>query len=60
VNKVRRERLFIVRMWLEPDSTTPPMWRGSIHDVAADLKRYVTGPEEAAEFIAIRLSDTKA
>ena len=60
MNKVRRERLFIVRMWLEPDSTTPPAWRGSIHDVAADLKRYVTGPEEAAEFIAIRLSDTKA
>ena len=60
MNKVRRERLFIVRMWLEPDSTTPPMWRGSIHDVAADLKRYVTGPEEAAEFIAVRLSDTKA
>jgi hypothetical protein len=49
-----------VRMWLEPDSTTPPAWRGSIHDVAADLKRYVTGPEEAAEFIAIRLSDKKA
>jgi hypothetical protein len=46
-------------MWLERDSTAPPVWRGSIHDVAADLKRYVTGPEEAAEFIAIRLSVAK-
>ena len=59
MNTSRRERVFVVRMWLEPESTAPPMWRGSIHDVAADLKRYVTGPEEAAEFIAIRLSDRK-
>ena len=60
MNTSRRERVFVVRMWLEPDSTSPPVWRGSIHDVAADLKRYVTGPDEAAEFIAIRLSDKKA
>jgi hypothetical protein len=60
VNTSRRERVFVVRMWLEPESTAPPVWRGSIHDIATDSKRYVTGPEEAAEFIAIRLADTKA
>jgi hypothetical protein len=60
VNTSRRERVFIVRMWLEPESTASPVWRGSIHDIGTDLKRYVTAPEEAAEFIAIRLADTKA
>jgi len=59
MNTRRREWVFVVRMWLESEST-PPAWRGSIHDVESDLKRYVTGPEEAAEFITIRLSDRKA
>ena len=50
----RDERVFLVRMWMEPQDV---VWRGSVHDVTSGRRRYVTDPSEVADFIAIGLTN---
>jgi len=59
VSPDRHERIFVVRMWQERDPRTESQWRGSVHDVANQGKRYVAGVEEIANVIAERLTDPK-
>lgn len=51
----RDERVFVVRMWLEPSVARPRAWRGSVQDVASGNKLFVTAPAEIADFISVRL-----
>ncbi len=56
------ERVFVIRMWFQtaPD-TEQREWRGSIQDVTAGLRLYVTGTRDIADFIDARLGEhTKA
>ena len=45
----REERVFLVRMWIEPNDVT---WRGSVQDVTSGRRLYVSSPSEIADFIA--------
>ncbi len=56
----RDERVFLVRMWLEPGSARGNAWRGSIQDVRNGRKLFVTAPGEIADFIAVRLTEADA
>lgn len=54
----RRERVFLVRLWRAGDPAGEHAWRGSVHDVTFGPKRFVTGSQEIADFVALRLRAT--
>lgn len=56
MNSDRTERVFLVRLWREADSAASCAWRGSVHDVSLGSKRYITAPQEIAEFVSLRLA----
>ncbi len=55
MNSDRAERVFLVRLWREPGSPARA-WRGSVHDVSLGSKRYITAPQEIAEFVTLQLA----
>lgn len=53
----RIEHVFLVRMWLERDSTKS-QWRGSVQHVASGRRLFVGSPGEVGDFIAVELPKT--
>jgi hypothetical protein len=55
----RRQHLFVVRMWWEPDGgDMVGEWRGSIEHVNSRTKRYFRDMEKLAVFIEDHLTPT--
>lgn len=52
----RDDRVFLVRMWRE-DGSEREAWRGSVHDVVAGRRLYLTTPREIADFITLALRE---
>lgn len=50
----RIEHVFLVRMWLERDSTRS-QWRGSVQHVASGRRLFVGSPGEVSDFITVQL-----
>ncbi len=59
VSSDRREVVFLVRMWVEREDSSPEAWRGSVHEIVTGQRLYVTAPAEVADFIALHLSNRK-
>ena len=51
---VRKQWVYIVRVWLEPASSGPPALRGSVRDVASGAETYFTSLKDLADLIALR------
>ncbi len=51
----RRERTFVVRMWLPEEESGSGTWRGAIRDVARERTFYVVGSREIADYIGAAL-----
>ena len=49
---IRRERVFLVRMWRDGNLSDAGSWRGSIHEVATGRRRYLSALADIVEFIA--------
>jgi hypothetical protein len=47
-------------MWREADAGGRGGWRGSVHDVAAGRRWYLTSAAEVADFIMLALRDPPA
>lgn len=48
---MRRERLYLVRIWLEPSVTQIPQLRGMVTDVKSGSVRYLTKLCEILDFV---------
>ncbi len=47
----RREHVFVVRWWLEPNATLASGWRGRIDHVATHERRYIANIGDLCDFI---------
>jgi hypothetical protein len=46
-------------MWREDDPTGHGTWRGSVQDVVAGRRLYLSSPNEIADFINVALRDAQ-
>lgn len=54
-----KEFVFVVRIRLQPgEASSEPRLRGSIQDVNAGTRFYVSGTRDIADFIAARMADS--
>jgi hypothetical protein len=52
----RVERIFLVRLWREAHPATRQEWRGCVQDVTLGTVRYISVPQEIADYVAARLA----
>lgn len=45
------ERVFVLRLWLEPQSDGSGAWRGSVLNPTSGRRRYFTNPEQLSGFL---------
>lgn len=51
-------RVFIVRVWHDPDAEGPAALRGSVRDVSGGPDVFFTSARDLADFIALRSRDS--
>jgi hypothetical protein len=47
----RRERVYLLRIWMEPSLEQPPQLRGTVQDVRSGQSRHFAKLGEIAEFV---------
>jgi hypothetical protein len=55
----RGDAIFLIRL-RHQDGSKPPVWRGSVYEVATGIRLYVSNLRDAADFIDARLADFNA
>jgi hypothetical protein len=50
-------KVFVVRLWEEPQTASPSVWRASVHHPESGLRWHFSGPNELAQFLLETDSD---
>jgi hypothetical protein len=51
-------KIFVVRLWAEPQAASPSVWRASIHHPETGQRWYFSHPSELANFLLEAESET--
>jgi len=53
-DELRKQWVYIVRVWLEPSEAGPPSLRGSVRDVAGGPSVFFASTRDLADYITLR------